>query len=141
MNPAIAAEYVFEGRSGILRCSPTHSESNHVRFFVERQRRIPRGVIHLPPCSRRSPCALRLSCVAHDTANRKPGARRAIADFERAERERIHLSTAARVLNFEREAAERERKEMQPRAKLEDNMDWLLGPDEWHPFPVRRGAG
>lgn len=67
----------------------------------------------------------------------QPGARRAIADFERVERERIHLSTAARVLNYEREAAEREHLATLPKAKPEDDMDWLLGPDEWHPMPVR----
>lgn len=65
----------------------------------------------------------------------KPAARTAIEEYERIERERIHLSTAARVLNYEAEGAERKRKSQLARAREEPSEN-RHNIHAWHPLPV-----
>lgn len=64
----------------------------------------------------------------------KPAARTAIEEYERIERERIHLSTAARVLNYEAEGAERKRKSQLARAREEPSEN-RHNIHAWHPLP------
>lgn len=66
---------------------------------------------------------------------KQPAARTAIEEYERIERERIHLSTAARVLNYDAEAQERKRKAAIAVAN-EEPEDARRLVHTWHPFPV-----